>query len=41
MRLSINELMGHYHTVHKMHSMWFMWKVTEDKNHKFFVNLEF
>ena len=24
-----------------MHSMWFMWKVIEDINHKFFVNSEF
>ena len=32
---------GHYHIVHEMHSMWFMCKVTEDINHKFFVNSEF
>ena len=31
----------HYHIVHEMHSMWFMWKVTEDINYKFFVNSEF
>ena len=31
----------HYHIVHEMHSMWFMWKVIEDINYKFFVNLEF
>ena len=31
----------YYHIVHEMHSMWFMWKVTEDINHKFFVNSEF
>ena len=34
-------IFGHYHIVHEMHSMWFMWKVTEDINHKFFINLEF
>ena len=34
-------IFGHYHIVHEMHSMWFMWKVTEDINHKFFVNSEF
>ena len=31
----------HYHIVYEMHSMWFMWKVTEDINYKFFVNSEF
>ena len=31
----------HYHIVHEMHSMWFMWKVTEDINHKFFVNSKY
>ena len=31
----------HYHIVHEMHSMWFMWKVTKDINYKFFVNSEF
>ena len=41
MRLSINELMRHYHIIHEMHSMWFMLKVTEDINHKFFINSEF
>ena len=24
-----------------MYNMWFIWKVTEDINHKFFVNSEF
>ena len=32
---------GQYRIVHEVHSMWFMWKVIEDINHKFFVNLEF
>ena len=32
---------GDYHIVHEMHSMWFMWKVTENINHKFFVNSKY
>ena len=39
MRLLINELMRHY--LSPWDSVWFMWKVTEDINHKFFVKLEF
>ena len=34
----ITWIFGHYHIVYEMHSMWFMWKVTEDINHKYFVN---
>ena len=39
--IMVTWIFGHYHIVHEMHSMWFMWKVTEDINHKFFVNSEF
>ena len=42
--LLLSEIMvtfGNYHIVHEMHSVWFMWKVTEDINHKFFVNSEY
>ena len=39
--ITVTWIFGHYHIVHEMHSMWFMWKVTEDINYKFFVNLEF
>ena len=39
-KIMITGIFGHYHIVHEMHSMWFMWKVTKDINHKFFVNSE-
>ena len=39
--IMVTWIFGQYHIVHEMHSMWFMWKVTEDINHKFFVNSEF
>ena len=39
--ITVTWIFGHYLIVHEMHSMWFMWKVTEDINHKFFVNSEF
>ena len=37
-KIMVTWIFGHYHIVHEMHSMWFMWKVAEDINHKFFVN---
>ena len=37
-KMMVTWIFGHYHIVHEMHSMWFMWKVTEDINRKFFVN---
>ena len=40
-KMMVTWIFGHYHKVHEMYSMWFMWKVTEDINHKFFVNSEF
>ena len=40
-KIMVTWIFGHYHIVHEMHSMWFMWKVTEDINHRFFVNSEF
>ena len=40
-KILVTWIFGYYHIVHKMYSMWFMWKVTEDINHKFFVNSEF
>ena len=40
MKLFINEQWDII-LVHEMHSIWFMCKVTEDINFKFFVNLEF
>ena len=40
-KIMITWIFGHYHIVHEMHSMWFMWKVIEDIDHKFFVNSEF
>ena len=40
-KIMVTWIFGHYHIVHEMHSMWFMWKVTEDINHRFFINLEF
>ena len=39
--IMVTWIFGHYHIVHEMYSMWFMWKVTEDINHKFFVNSKF
>ena len=39
-KIMIIWIFGHYQIVHKMYNMWFIWKVTEDINHKFFVNLE-
>ena len=39
-KIMMTWISGHYHIVYEMHSMWFMWKVTEDINHKFFVNSE-
>ena len=39
--IMVTWIFGNYHIVHEMHSMWFMWKVTEYINHKFFVNSEF
>ena len=38
--IMVTWILGHYHIVHEMHSMWFMWRVTENINHKFFVNSE-
>ena len=40
-KMIVTWIFGQYHLVHEMHSMWFMWKVIEDINHKFFVNSEF
>ena len=40
-KIKVTWIFRHYHIVHEMNSMWFMWKVTEDINHKFFVNSEF
>ena len=37
-KIMVTLIFRHYHIVHEMHSMWFMWKVTKDINHKFFVN---
>ena len=39
-KIMVTWIFGHYQIVHEMHSMWFMWKATEDINHKFFVNSE-
>ena len=39
--IMVTWIFRHYHIVHEMHSMWFMWKVTEDINHKFFVSSKF
>ena len=39
--IMVTWIFRHYHIVHEMHSMWFMWKVIEDINYKFFVNSEF
>ena len=39
--IMVTWIFRHYHIVHEMHSIWFMWKVTEDINYKFFVNSEF
>ena len=39
-KIMVTWIFGYYHIIHEIHSMWFMWKVTEDINHKFFVNLE-
>ena len=39
-KIIVTWIFGHYHIIHEMHSMWFMWKVTEDINHMFFVNSE-
>ena len=36
-KMMVTWIFEHYHIVHEMHNMWFMWKVTEDINHKFFV----
>ena len=40
-KMMVTWIFGHYHIVQEMYSMWFMWKVTEDINHRFFVNSEF
>ena len=40
-KIIVTWIFEHYYIVHEMHSMWFMWKVIEDINHKFFVNSEF
>ena len=40
-KIMITWIFGQYHITHEMYSMWFMWKVTENINHKFFVNSEF
>ena len=40
-KMMVTWIFGHYHIVHEMHRMWFMWKVTEDIIHRFFVNSEF
>ena len=40
-KIMVTWIFGHYYIVHEMHSMWFMWNVTENINHKFFVNSEF
>ena len=39
--IMVTWIFRHHHIVHEMHSIWFMWKVTEDINYKFFVNSEF
>ena len=39
--IMVTWIFRHYHIVHEMYSMWFMWKVTEDINYKFFINSEF
>ena len=38
--IMVTWIFEYYHIVHEMYSMWFMWKVTEDINHKFFVHSE-
>ena len=40
-KMMVTWIFGYYHIVHEMHRMWFMWKVTEDIIHRFFVNSEF
>ena len=39
--IMVTWIFRHYHIVYEMHSMWFIWKITEDINYKFFVNSEF
>ena len=40
-KIMVTWIFRHYYIVHEMHGMWFMWKVIEDINHKFFVNSEY
>ena len=35
-KIKVTWIFRHYHIVHEMNSMWFMWKVTENINHKFY-----